>query len=231
MKIWILIALCASTLLLGCLNNNQINTNQTNQINTTTYPNIEPNPTASTQAAANVYLKDAPIAATSVQVEIKKVTLINNYGEAEVIFQGSQTATLDEKTTSRIASQQINAQQYTQIQLELGEEATVTDQNGAHTALVSNTQVTSSLNTEVNNNQTIQIVIDIPLNATVQATTQGDYTFNPPQETTAATTIQAGVQITSIGVISVDVENTLGIDHTPLNTNINTNLNVSTVLG
>lgn len=222
----VILTLIASLALFGCLqsgptynNNTIINPPAENGDNQGIAPG-EPNPNIPNQsttpiedAAMNVYAKDAEGSITSMRLTISQVTAIDEDENSVILYSGSQYVTLDNLTTSRIASKRIAPGTYSEIRITIAQDIQLTTKQGTtvRATAVNGSEITVPIFEMINGDETLNIIIDIPLNETINQTTPGNYIFNSSQGITYMTQTQAGIYTGPLGLINSDLEIQLGI--------------------
>ena len=161
----------------------------------------------------NVYAKDSSGEVESVTVTILKVEAEKVDKTTETLFSGRREITLDDKTTTRIASKEVQATFYTKITIILDGEARIVESDGTtRGAEVVNKELTVGIATPLVKGKTLNIVSDIELkNAVIKD--KDNYYFEPKPKLQSKISFENGVEMKSLGIISSEEESVLGVSH------------------
>ncbi len=160
-----------------------------------------------------VYAKDSSGEVKSVTVTVLKVEAEKKDGTIEKLFSGRRELMLDDKTTTRIASKEVEAAFYKEIRILLDSEAIVEETDGTtRIGEVKNKQLTVGIATPLVKGKTLNVVSDIELKNTV-IKDKDNYYFEPKPKLQSKLSFENGVETKSLGVINKEEESTLGISH------------------
>jgi hypothetical protein len=153
-------------------------------------------------------------------VGITKVDAVKRGGNAFTLFEGNQQVRLDSNTTTRIASAMVDDGIYSEIRIQLDDEATIEEtDNTSHKATVETKQITATLDKSILRDETSHIIVDIKLTNAVtsqETPTAITYSFEPKPFVIAKIVRVRGIStITELGPITPEEEDSLNIQHIP----------------